>query len=233
MGSTRLPGKVLKKVLNKTLLEFQIERIKRSQFIDEIVIATTVKESDNEIVTLCKELSVPFYRGSEDDVLARYFQAAKQYQADVIVRLTSDCPVIDPYVIDQVISCYVHRDYDYVSNTLVRTYPRGMDVEVFSFQAIEESYHKAKDRGEREHVTPYLYRNQAYFKLGSVRYKNDESIHRWTVDTEEDFELISKIISYLYEENNVFNLEDILSLLKQFPEWTKINAHIEHKKLEE
>jgi spore coat polysaccharide biosynthesis protein SpsF len=233
MGSTRLPGKIMMKVKGKTLLEYQLERVKRSKCIDEVIIATTVKEADDEIVEHCKKLSVSCFRGSEDDVLSRYYGAAKQYNAEVIVRLTSDCPIIDPFVIDQVISNYQQHDYDYVSNTIIRSYPRGMDVEVFSFRSLEESYIRARDSAEREHVTPYIYRNPSLYKLGSVAYKNDESEHRWTVDTAEDLALIRNIISDLYEKNHEFTLEDTLNLMREFPEWTKINAHIEQKKLEE
>ncbi|WP_243388200.1 cytidylyltransferase domain-containing protein [Bacillus kexueae] len=233
MGSTRLPGKVLKKVLNKTLLEYQIERVKRAKTIDEIIIATTTKESDNPIVELCEHLSVPYYRGSEEDVLSRYYEAATEFNVDVIVRLTSDCPIIDPNVIDKVVKHYNDNlgQFDYVSNTLTRTYPRGMDTEVISYEVLERVYKEAKELVYREHVTAYIYHHPNQFKLCNVSYEKDESKHRWTVDTKEDFELIEKIISELYSENTYFNIEDVLMVVNKNQSWLDINRHIEQKKL--
>ncbi|GGE36246.1 spore coat protein [Pullulanibacillus camelliae] len=231
MNSTRLPGKVLKKVLNKTLLEYQIERVKRATNIDEIIIATTRNTSDDPIVELCNSLSIPFYRGSEDDVLSRYYEAAKQFNADIVVRLTSDCPVIDPEVIDKVINFYLNNyiDYDYVSNTMKRTYPRGLDTEVFSIQALKKVYESAAERFYREHVTTYIYRTTNEFKLGNVENNINLSQYRLTVDTIEDFELIKLIIERLYPINQGFKLIDIINILKEYPRWLKINSHIEQK----
>lgn len=233
MGSTRLPGKVLKKVLGKPLLEYQLERVKKSRLIDEIVVATTVKEQDQPIVDFCMEKGVSCYRGSEEDVLARYYEAAKAYEADIVVRLTSDCPVIDPGVIDRVIQAFLEdEEADYVSNTLERTFPRGMDTEVFSFQALEQAFQSARMQSEREHVTPYIWKNSDRFSIKSVFHRDDLSIHRWTVDTPEDFELIKKMIEHLYRVQRDFSMEDMLQLLDQHPQWKEINAHIEQKKVE-
>lgn len=233
MGSTRLPGKVLKKVLGKPLLEYQLERVKKSRLIDEIVVATTVKEQDQPIVDFCMEKGVSCYRGSEEDVLARYYEAAKAYEADIVVRLTSDCPVIDPGVIDRVIQAFLEdEEADYVSNTLERTFPRGMDTEVFSFQALEQAFQSARMQSEREHVTPYIWKNSDRFSIKSVFHRDDLSIHRWTVDTPEDFELIKKMIEHLYQVQRDFSMEDMLQLLDQHPQWKEINAHIEQKKVE-
>ncbi len=234
MGSTRLPGKILKKVLDKTLLEYQIERVKRAKTIDEIIIATTTKESDDQIVQLCQQLSIPYYRGSEEDVLSRYYEAATEFNVDVIVRLTSDCPIIDPVVIDCVINEYLSRypDVDYVSNTLERTYPRGMDTEVFSYQALKIAHLNATEHACREHVTPYIYWNPELFKLGNVVYHQNLSNHRWTVDTPEDFELIKRIIGNLYLNKPLFGMADIVELLNHHPDWKYINAHVEQKKIE-
>lgn len=233
MGSTRLPGKILKQVMGKPLLEYQIERIKRSSHIDEIVIATTVKEADLPIVELCKQLNVACFRGSEEDVLARYYGAAVQYDADVVVRLTSDCPIIDPAVIDRVISFFLEHDVDYASNTLERTYPRGMDTEVLSFDVLKHAHLHAAGRAEREHVTPYIYMNKEQFRIGQLRYERNISQHRWTVDTSEDLELVSRIISSLYPVNPKFALKEIVALLEERPDWILLNAHVEQKKLEE
>ncbi|MDK2801331.1 MAG: spore coat polysaccharide biosynthesis protein SpsF [Clostridiales bacterium] len=231
MTSTRLPGKVLKEVMGKPLLEYQIERLKRTKEADEIVIATTINIEDEPIVELCKEHDIPFYRGSEEDVLSRYYEAAVLRGAEIIVRVTSDCPIIDPRVIDKVIKTYKENTdkYDYVSNTLERTYPRGMDTEVFSFRALEEAHLNAQMLQEREHVTLYIHKRPEKFRLGSVKYIRDASRFRWTVDTEEDFILISEIIKELYPSNPFFTLEDCLELVRRKPELTEINKHIRQK----
>lgn len=231
MTSTRLPGKVLKQVLGKSLLEYQIERLQRVKLADEIVIATTTNDTDQAIIDLCDCLSIPYYRGSEDDVLARYHGAAISYQADVVVRVTSDCPVIDPQVIDQVIQFYVdaYPKYDYVSNCLERTYPRGMDTEVFAFKSLDQAFQQAIDQLDREHVTPFIHRNPDRYQLGKVTNSKKLNNHRWTVDMPEDFELIKKIIESLYPINLNFSLEDCLELLSQHPEWSMINKNINQK----
>lgn len=233
MGSTRLPGKILKTVNGKTLLEYQIERVKQAKAIDQIIIATTVKESEQPIVRLCEKIGIDYYRGSEQDVLSRYYEAAQKYNVDVIVRLTSDCPIIDPEVIDKVVNEYVENQssVDYVSNTLERTYPRGLDTEVFSFTALNKAYHEAVLPRDKEHVTAYLYTNPDLFKLQGVKNEQNYSSYRWTVDTEEDFELIQLILGELYNPNKLFQLEHVINLLKEHPEWNEINAHIEQKKL--
>lgn len=233
MTSTRLPGKVLKTVLEKPLLEYQLERVSSSKLIDEIVVATTINKSDDPIIKLCNKLGVLTYRGSEEDVLSRYYEAAKQFNADVIVRLTSDCPLIDPEIIDQVIKLYITQKdvLDYVSNTLIRTYPRGLDTEVFSFRALQVTYEKARLKSEREHVTAYIYKNPDKFQLKNLSYVRDLSKHRWTVDTKEDFELIKQILESLYTNNQMFTMKDVLCLLDKNPSLFYLNAHIEQKKL--
>lgn len=231
MGSTRLPGKILMNVLDKPLLEYQIERVKRAKFIDQIVIATTINETELPIIDLCERLGISYYRGSEEDVLSRYYESATQYNADIVVRLTSDCPIIDPVIIDKVISAYLtEKDIvDYASNTLKRTYPRGMDIEVFSFEALERAYLNAESKSEKEHVTPYIYQNPNDFNLFSVVNESDESRHRWTVDTIEDFMLIEKIILSLYKNNALFTINDVVKLLKQNKDWIKINSYVVQK----
>lgn len=233
MGSTRLPGKILKKVLDKTLLEYQIERVKKAKTIDQIIVATTTKLNDNPIIELCRQLSVPYYRGSEDDVLSRYYETATKFSVDVVVRLTSDCPIIDPNIIDKVVNCYLKQQnkYDYISNTLTRTYPRGLDTEVMPYRILKRTYEEANEPSYREHVTAYIYNNPGKFRLLNVYHDLDESKHRWTVDTKEDFILIQNIITRLYPVNNQFSFSDILSLLKQEPDLFYINSHIEQKKI--
>ncbi len=233
MTSTRLPGKVMKEVLGKPLLEYQIERLKRANEADELVIATTINDTDQPIVELCKRLEVAYYRGSEEDVLSRYYEAATEFGADIVVRVTSDCPLIDPTVVDKVIKHYKdNRDkYDYVSNTLTRTYPRGLDTEVFSYKVLQEAFFYAKEQPEREHVTPYICWHPERFRLGNVFRHENQSQHRWTVDQREDFLLIENIIKALYPNNPQFDMTDVLILLRENSEWVKLNAGVEQKEI--
>ncbi len=233
MTSTRLPGKVLKEVLGKPLLEYHIERLLRVRLADELVVATTTNDTDQPIVELCERLGVAYYRGSEEDVLSRYYEAAAHFGADVVVRVTSDCPLIDPGVVDEAISLYVkNRDkYDYVSNALQRTYPRGLDTEVFSMAVLEKAYKEAREQPEREHVTPYVYRHPELFRLANCSGAQDYSQHRWTVDTPEDFELIRLILEELYPVNERFTWLDVLELLSKHSEWVEINAGVEQKEV--
>ncbi|WP_100401665.1 cytidylyltransferase domain-containing protein [Bacillus sp. FJAT-42315] len=232
MGSTRLPGKVLKKIMDKTLLEYQIERVNKCFLIDDIVVATTVKEEDTVIEDLCNKIGVKVYRGHEEDVLSRYYEAAERFRADVIVRLTSDCPLIDPRIVDEVIQAYFkqYNSVDYVSNTFERTFPRGLDTEVFSFDSLKKAHSEAVLPSEREHVTSYFYNNSHQFRMGNVRSKRDYSNYRWTVDTVEDFELIQLVLKELYKPDDTFYLKDVVQLLEMNPKWNDINSHIEQKK---
>ncbi|MGP7818525.1 cytidylyltransferase domain-containing protein [Niallia sp. 01092] len=231
MGSTRLPGKVLKTVLGKTLLEYQWERVGRSNRLDEIIVATTTNEADHPIVELCEKLCIPVYRGSEEDVLARYYEAATAFKLDVIVRLTSDCPLIDSDVVDKVVEFFISdiNKYDYASNTLARTYPRGFDTEVFSYEALTMAYLEAKNVSNREHVTSYFYQHPEKFRLASIEDKDDHSEYRLTVDTMEDFTLIKKIVCILYPQKEFFDLKDIVGVLNENPSWANINKHVEQK----
>ena len=231
MTSTRLPGKVLLPVLGKTLLECQIERMQRIKIADEQVIATTVNDTDQPIVDLCNHLGVAVYRGDEEDVLSRYYEAAQAYDAGVIVRVTSDCPLIDPQIIDTVIQHYLNHQpkIAYTANILKRTLPRGMDTEVFSMQALTEAHREATEAPEREHVTPFIQNQAERYPAGSVEYEGDQSHHRWTVDTREDFELIRRMLEALYPHYPEFTLQDCLTLLKHNPDWQSINSHIEQK----
>jgi len=233
MGSTRLPGKILKEVNGKTLLEYQIERIQRSEMIDDIVIATTKKEAEEPIIRLCKKLGISYYQGSEDDVLKRYYEVAIENKADTIVRLTSDCPLIDPNIMDDVIQHYIQNrnSIDYCSNTIERTFPRGLDVEVFSFKALEYAFENAVLSSDREHVTSFIYTNPNLFKVAGITNDIDLSQYRWTVDTIEDFELIANILDSLYPLKNDFLLKDVIKLLNENMHWNNINVNIEQKKL--
>lgn len=232
MGSTRLPGKILLTVSQKPLLEYLVERLRYSKEIDQIVIATTTNPKDDVIEDWCAIKGVACFRGSEEDVLDRYLKTAKAYKADVILRICSDCPLIDPAIVDQMIMFYRNNRaiYDYVSNTLERSYPRGLDAEVFTFSCLEEAAKNAKFPEEREHATLYIYRHPERFRLGNFVSQRDLSYLRWTVDEEADFKLISLIIQELYPKKHNFNMNDILQLLERHPDWKAINAQV-HQKL--
>lgn len=234
MTSTRLPGKVLLEVLGKPLLEYQIERLRRVRQADLIVVATTTNAADEPIVALCTRLGVSVWRGSEQDVLARYHDAARAHAAELVVRVTSDCPLIDPGVIDQTIGYFLNGrpQFDYVSNSLERTFPRGLDTEVFWSRTLAEAYAEAADLEEREHVTPYLYRRPQRYRIGNFAGPDMLAQHRWTVDTPEDFELIRNVIGALYPVMPEFDLAAISAFLDLHPELVALNAHVEQKKLQ-
>ena len=235
MASTRLPGKVMMKVLGKPLIEYLIERLRRVRFADGLVIATTDNGTEKPIAELCHRLSVTCFRGPEDDVLARYHLAAHAVAADIVVRITSDCPIIDPLVIDEIICFFdMHtNEFDYVTNALVRSFPRGMDVEVFPISVLDEAFNEAKDPAEREHVTPFIYRHPERYRIGHVVRDGDASDHRWTVDTPEDFELVRRIIEALYPLKPDFGLEEVLELIVRNPDWMMVNAAVRQKELGE
>ncbi len=233
MGSTRLPGKILQPVLGRPLLKYMVDRLREVQNADGIAILTTTESSDDIVEKFCQEEKIFCFRGSENDVLERYYQAALQRGPDAIVRVTADCPLIDPEIIDLVIDAFKKEfpAFDYISNSLERTYPRGLDVEIFSIKALKQAYQQAKKPEEREHVTVYLYRHPELFKLKNIAHHPSLSQYRWTVDTPEDFNLIRLILEHLYPNTPAFRLQDVLNLLKSYPEWNLINAHIEQKKL--
>jgi spore coat polysaccharide biosynthesis protein SpsF len=232
MNSSRLPGKVLMPVLGKPLLAYELERLQRVRNCDALVVATTTDAADDPVAALCQEMAIACYRGSEHDVLDRYYQAAKISQADLVVRVTGDCPLIDPDVVSEAISLFEtsatsDTPIDYVSNTLQRSFPRGLDTEVFSFKALESAWKEAVDPAEREHVTGFIYRHPERFRLQGYRQPMNRSQLRWTVDLPEDFELVAMILEALFPENPTFTQEDVVRLLKRHPAWSGINAHVE------
>lgn len=237
VGSTRLPGKILKEICGKTILHHEIDRLKKCKEIDEIVIATTDKEDDDKIVNEAKKLSVKYFRGSENDVLSRFYYSAKENNADIIVRVTSDCPCIDFEILDKMLiyfkEKYKEKQVDYLSNTIKRTYPRGYDIEIFTFSALEKSYINAKKEYEREHVTPYIYDKTNNFLKLSFENKEDYSKYRVTLDTIEDFIVIKNIFENLYYKNPYFKLNDVVQYLNNNLHIVDINKHIEQKKLGE
>ncbi len=237
MGSTRLPGKILEPICGKPLLQHVVERIKKVQKIDEIVIATTTSERDT---VLAKEVAriegVGFFRGSEEDVLDRYYRAAQKVGAEVIVRITADCPLIDPVIIDAMIGSYLKKSagansVDYLSNTLMRTFPRGLDTEVFPFAILERAFNEAREEYQREHVTPYIWQNPEIFTLECFKNEEDLSFHRWTVDEKEDLRLVREIYKELYQEGRCFLLNEVVDLFRRQPQLLEINAHIRQKEL--
>jgi spore coat polysaccharide biosynthesis protein SpsF len=194
--------------------------------LDEVVVATTTKPGDDVLVDLCKSEGWSWFRGSEEDVLDRYYRAAKQFSADVVVRITSDCPLIEPEVTNLVIKEFIETKPDY---THTRNYPRGLDTEVFGFGVLERIWHEDKNPAWREHVTPYIYRHPEKFSIKDVCYDEDLSFMRWTVDTQEDLEFARRI--YDHFGHDLFSWREVLNLLKEHPEWLEINKHIVQKTL--
>jgi spore coat polysaccharide biosynthesis protein SpsF len=237
MGSNRLPGKVMKMIKGKTIIEHIIDRVKCCSMVDDIIIATTTNIQDDLIVEETIRLGQKIFRGSEQDVLSRYYNAATKYQSDIILRITSDCPLIDPILIDQMIIKYIDlnktKTIDYLSNKIKPTYPRGLDVEIFSYKTLEKTFIEAIKDYEREHVTPYIYLNPEKFNMYSYENNMDFSYLRWTLDTKEDFELIKIIYDELYISDKIFEFKEVLKLVNDNPSYVEINKHIKQKELGE
>lgn len=226
VSSTRLPGKVLLDIQGQTVLEHIIKRVSHSKLIGQIVIATTIKKEDLAIVKLCADNGKTIYRGSENDVLDRFYQASMLFGAIHIVRITADCPLIDPGVIDEIITLHLKNSADFTSNTINETYPDGLDAEVFTFHALKKTWENAKLNSEREHVTIYMKKNPADFKLCSLEYSMNLSDKRWTLDEQRDYEFIKIIYQNLYQKDKLFDMSDILDFLQSHPEVEKINSGI-------
>jgi spore coat polysaccharide biosynthesis protein SpsF len=222
-SSNRLPGKVLLDIMGKPMLERQIERLGRAETISKLVLATSDQQDDNALETLCKNIGLACFRGKLDDVLDRFYQCAAQYSPDHVVRLTGDCPLADPTIIDQTIRYHLDGDYDYTSNVLTPTWPDGMDVEVMRLQCLSDAFNEARLPSEREHVTSFIYSNPNRYRLGSVTQKQNLSALRLTVDEMQDFELIKKIYEHLYPTNPEFLLGDVLDLINRKPELQTLN----------
>lgn len=224
MGSTRLPGKVMMKVdKTNTILSHVINQLKNSKKIDRLIIATTDLQEDDIIVNHAKILKTDLFRGNAVDVLDRYYQCAKKFSFSTIIRITSDCPLTDPTIVDEIISNFINNknSFDYASNVHPqRTFPHGSDIEIFTFKALQTAWKEAKKSSEREHVTPYIYNNQK-FKLFNHTSKNDLSNFRWTVDYLEDLELVRQIISRI--QARPILIKDIITLMSENPKLKKIN----------
>ena len=228
MGSTRLPGKVLKPLAGRPMLWHVLKRAQAARRVDETVLATTTRREDRALAVVAKDCGVSCFFGDENDVLDRYFEAAKLWQADVIVRITGDCPLLDPAVVDTVVVAYLAGNFDYVSNTIEPTYPDGLDTEVCSFSALERAWREAKLPSEREHVTPYIWKHPDLFKISNVKAQMpnanvDLSSHRWTLDTPEDLEFLRLVISAC-EANGNCSLDAVMGILREHPDWRAINA---------
>lgn len=208
-----------------------VERLQRSQMADQIVIATTTNRQDDVLATACGGLNVSFYRGSEHDVLGRYAEAACEYLANTVVRITADCPLIDSGLVDSMIRSFHEAKVDYLSNSHPPTWPYGMAVEVFSAAVLAEASKNALDPVEREHVTPYIYRRPTRFTTLNIENSTDWSHYRWTVDTREDYELVRRLFETAFEVRPDFTFNDVLSIAHDHPDWLDINKHIEQVKV--
>jgi len=230
MNSSRLPGKVLKQVSGRPLISFMYERVSSSEELDYVVVATSQESSDDPIYEYCIKHAIPCQRGSLDDVLDRYYTVAEMMSADIVVRLTGDCPVIAPKVIDELVKVYKKGGYDYVANTAPPdgvTFPEGMDVEVFSMAALKRAWNEAKKPSDREHVTFYFWKNPDIFSCYRYDLEEDYSMFRLTVDYPQDFELIEKILMELYEDDPLFTMREIICYLEKNPLVRQLNADIE------
>jgi spore coat polysaccharide biosynthesis protein SpsF len=195
--------------------------------MNDIIIATTTKEKDNAIVSFARNNDIKFYRGSEEDVLDRFYKTAIEYDVKTIVRVTPDCPLLDPKVMDSIISQYIDGNYDFVCNTITPTYPDGLDTEVFSFETLEKIWKETKLPSEREHVTPYIYNHTELFKIFNVKKEGEDlSWMRWVVDEEVDYRFVTEVYKHLYRYGEIFYMDDVLDLLSKHPELNDINKNI-------
>lgn len=224
LGSTRLPGKVMKQVLDKPLLWYLSKRIEQVKTPNTFIIATGPSDLNKPIIKFAQKFNINYFIGNEGDVLDRYYQTAKKYQGDIIVRVTADCPLMDPEIIDRGLDIFLNENYAYVSNVHPSTYPDGFDTEIFSFKALETAWKEAKLPSEREHVTPYIWKNPDKFPAKNYEFKVDVHTMRLTVDNPEDFILISKIIEEFHDSWENFQAEDVVNYLTQNPELLEINA---------
>lgn len=237
MGSTRLPGKVLRTLVGKPMLWHIVQRLRAVPGLGNIVVATSTSQGDIPIQELCRGTGIPVFAGSEDDVLDRYYQAARQFGADPVLRITADCPLVDPGVVGRVLSMFAASACDYVG---VATgagaifmkggrFPDGLDAECFSFAALERAWREATARSDREHVTPYIWRNTTLFRTGSLLADKDYAEYRWTVDTEDDFRLVRAVYEALYQEGKPFGMQDVLTFMEQHQDLMDVNREQIHR----
>ncbi|MCX9081605.1 MAG: glycosyltransferase family protein [Candidatus Methanoperedens sp.] len=229
MGSTRLPEKTMMKILDKPVLWHVVNRARKSRYIENIIVATTEKHTDDIICEFCRESGIDYFRGSENDVLDRYYQCAKEYGIDIIVRLTADDPLNDSFVIDKLIETFLELspNIDYVGSDLNFKYPVGVGAQIFSFEALERVWNETHDDFEREHVMLYLLRNPEKFRISGIKTEFDYSNHRWTLDYIEDFRFIEAI--YQHFQNGYFTMEELIDYLNNNPQIVQINSGHEYK----
>ncbi|HEV3142174.1 MAG TPA: glycosyltransferase family protein [Vicinamibacterales bacterium] len=231
MTSTRLPGKIIAPILGRPMLELLIERLRRARHLDQVIVATTSNASDDVVEELCARLDAGVFRGSEEDVLERVLGAAHRYSVDLIVEITGDCPLIDPGVVDRLVEMHGEGGADYVANVLKRTYPRGLDTQVFRTTVLEEVARLTHDPVDREHVSLYIYEHPERFRLRNLESHLAEEHWnvRLTVDTPQDFALIKAIYEALYPSRPDFRLADVLALLERRPELKDLNREVQQK----
>lgn len=232
MGSTRLPGKVLKDLGGRTVLDRVVSRAQRAVLLNALVVATSTQKVDDAIAAECERMEVRCFRGNETDVLDRYYHAAQAFSADAIVRITADCPLIDPELVDDTIRSFLEQKPDYATNSLITTYPRGLDVEVFTSEALASAWNSAQRPHQRAHVTPYFYENAGMFRIVSLRADGGYGHYRWTLDTPEDLEMIRSVYKH-FSPRGDFGWREVLSLLEQRSDLVAINSHIRQKALSE
>ncbi len=225
MGSTRLPGKVLAQIAGHPMLRQVVNRVRMARSVEHVVVATSNQLSDRPIADYCADNHIDFYRGSEKDVLDRYYQCASQFTGSTIIRITADCPLVDSDTIDKVVGTFREGSYDYVSNIFPRTYPDGLDVESFSLRALERGWLEAVLPYDREHVTPFLLKQPQLFRIGNIQHRENLSDMRWTVDHPQDIEFVRAVYDHMKVTD--FGLAEVLDLLKKHPEFTQINSGIE------
>jgi len=236
MGSTRLPGKVLRRLSDKSVLAHVIGRVSAAHGIERTVVATTTADADDAVTHEALSQGALVYRGSESDVLDRYYQAAVAQSATTILRITSDCPLLDPVIVGAMLRDFARaaasgRPFDYMSNGLRRTFPRGLDTEIFTMDALARAHRAAKAPYEREHVTPYIYQHPNEFRIHSFESDVDLSHHRWTLDTEEDFAMLSRVFTALSSQERTPTTGAVLRYLDENPEVARINAGVMQKAL--
>ena len=229
MDSTRLSGKVLMNIEGKPMLWHVINRLKFSKKLDDVILAIPDTKESDILEEFAKENKIKYFRGSKENVLSRYYKSAKEFKCGIIVRVTSDDPLVDPKILDTIIEKHLSRKADYTSNNLKRTFPLGLDIEVFNFHVLERAYKEAKEDYQREHVTPYIYEHPEIFKIAYVENEEDLSSFRWTVDEIKDLEFVREIYKRLYKKGEIFLMDDIITLLKQCPELMDINKDVKQK----
>lgn len=229
IGSTRLPGKILMDLGGKPMMDRVVTRTMRAKTLDEVVVATSDLPGDDATAAYCAKRGWPVFRGSSEDVLDRYYQAARKHGAETIVRITCDCPMIEPEIIDKVVELYRRSGADYATDWLTPSFPRGLAAEAFSFKTLERAWKEDKNPAWREHATPYIYGHPELFKLEDLVNDKDYSWMRWTVDTPEDMAFARKIYEAIGHDR--FTWREVIALLEKHPEWLEINSHIVQKKL--